>query len=326
MVVAIEVLPAQGFQQKIVCEEGGGASCGNCPRGIVGLSRMYQEHPDTFIPISIHSGDELTNSSYSPIFDAFFGGMVPNCVLNRKSDYVIDPNYEELAAAYDRLAGTPCWAEVVTTATYTDETYKKLSVETTMRFAENRDGLNLKLAYVLLEDSIEYIQSNYYANGERGEMGGFEDLPSYVRIKGNHIARTIKSNWKGIANSVPAQVVADSVFTYSYAFALPSSVLDRENLSLVTLLIDADCNEIVNAHYLKTLASSADTGISQLTTMMHARVCVSNGWLTIEGNQKLIDIHAVNGNCVSNGQLTKGLFIIRLSTESGEIISRRISL
>ena len=46
-----------GFVRRCVVEEYTGTWCGNCPRGIVGLSRLAEDFGDRFIGIAIHTGD-----------------------------------------------------------------------------------------------------------------------------------------------------------------------------------------------------------------------------------------------------------------------------
>ncbi len=81
------------YARKVVVEEGTGTWCGFCPRGIVAMHTMMQNHPDNyFIPIAIHSGDNMVSPSYNQIF-GLLGGTFPSYTMNRKyfgSPYTVD--------------------------------------------------------------------------------------------------------------------------------------------------------------------------------------------------------------------------------------------
>ena len=68
-----------------------------------------------------------------------------------------------------------------------------------------------------------YNQSNAYAGGGNGVMGGFETLPSSVpaaQMVYDHVARVIAPSFTGYANSFPAVVNSGESHTINFSFLL----------------------------------------------------------------------------------------------------------
>ena len=311
------------FEKRVVCEEGTGTWCGWCVRGIVSTEEMTLRHPDDFIAIAIHRGDELATSSYVPLIDTYFEN-IPMCILNRMGEALIDPSIDILETAYEWVKQAPAEAGINTVAWFKDESRKALKTKTTMQFASDYDDANFKLAFVILEDSVAVEQANYYANHAAGEMAGFEDSLGYVHISLDHVARTIKSNWRGISKSVPSQIVSGEKYEYEYNFTLPTNILDVENIWLVALLLNADTEEIVNAHKVRIMSSDYGTGITLTNPTHFATVRICDGWVLSLDNRTETRIFSLDGKEIPNGSLRSGVYIIKQKRDGIISVSKTV--
>ena len=103
------------------------------------------------------------------------------------------------------------------------------------------------MACALTEDGVTgtdagYNQSNAYAGGGNGVMGGYESLPSSVpaaQMVYDHVARSIAPSFEGSSISFPANVNAGESVISNYSFTLPAD-WDENNMHIVGLLISPD--------------------------------------------------------------------------------------
>lgn len=237
----------ESFARKVVVEEGTGTWCPWCVRGIVGLREMKEKYPDGFIGIAVHDGDEMSvGNDYSQIFNYFSG--FPSCVVNRTM--VMDPDFTNLETVYN-LEKTAALAKITASAEYADAGKSDIIVNTRTQFACN-SSREYRIAYVVVENGVgPYIQSNAYAGGGNGVMGGFESMGYSVSIMFDDVARGIYGGFNGAAGSVPAGVTEGTVYDYTYRLTLTGKIADKSNIELVALLIDQSTGEIVNADKVK---------------------------------------------------------------------------
>ena len=240
---------SERYERKVVVEEGTGTWCGYCPRGIVGMRTMLENHPDNFIPIAVHDDDNMYSSSYGEL-NWRFGGF-PACTMNRKYDF--DPNAADLEKFYQQEVNQAV-ARIDMEAQWADEAQTKVQIKTVSRFALDMTE-EYRIAYAVTESGVgPYLQANYYSGGE--EMGGFEKEPGAVSILHDHVARSI-SALNGEPGSVPVQPKGMTDYEYSYTLSLPDNIDNKENIQLVVLLINQETGEIVNADNVRFSGISA---------------------------------------------------------------------
>ena len=240
---------SERYERKVVVEEGTGTWCGYCPRGIVGMRTMLENHPDNFIPIAVHDDDNMYSSSYGEL-NWRFGGF-PACTMNRKYDF--DPNAADLEKFYQQEVNQAV-ARIDMEAQWADEAQTKVQIKTVSRFAFDMTE-EYRIAYAVTESGVgPYPQANYYSGGE--EMGGFEKEPGAVSILHDHVARSI-SALNGEPGSVPVQPKGMTDYEYSYTLSLPDNIDNKENIQLVVLLINQETGEIVNADNVRFSGISA---------------------------------------------------------------------
>lgn len=250
-------LPAdKAFDRTVVIEEFTGTWCGWCPRGIVGMEYMAENYTrDQVIGIAAHYGDEMQVESYDPIVNAFASGF-PGSAINRMA--TTDPDKDNLVYYYDLISSIPTHGKVTGTATYNeDET--AITFNTTSTFAFDYSAPSFTLEYVIIEDNVgPYTQTNNYAGGSYGEMGGWENKGSSARnTYYNEVARLLDSA-DGVPGSVPANITAGQNYDFTYELAIPKVVKDKEKMHLIVLLVDTNNGTIVNAHYFDKVMGTTD--------------------------------------------------------------------
>ena len=230
------IVPAAG--KLVVSEEGTGTWCQWCPRGAVFMEQFTQKYDGYWVGIAVHNGDPMTITEY----DAAFGNLIsgyPSATVDRGVD--VDPSAMS-SQFFQRLQVAPK-ATLVNGALW-DETTRTLNVSVTANFTASANN-NYKLACVLTEDGVTgtgsgYNQSNSYAGGGNGVMGGFETKPNPVpaaQMVYDHVARAIAPSFAGYTNSFPASVNAGESHTLNFTFELPASWEENE-MHIIGLLID----------------------------------------------------------------------------------------
>jgi hypothetical protein len=123
---------------------------------------------------------------------------------------------------------------------------------------------NHRLAVVLVEDGVTgtssgYAQTNNYAGGANGPMGGYENLPSTVpasQMVYDHVGRVLVGGFGGDASSLPDGGVAGEEFVHTFATVNIPADYDLDEMNVVTLLLNGSGN-IINAEY-QTLQEALD--------------------------------------------------------------------
>ncbi|MFM7565706.1 MAG: T9SS type A sorting domain-containing protein [Flavobacteriales bacterium] len=160
-----------------------------------------------------------------------------------------------------------------------DPSSRVLNVSVRYNFALAANG-NYKAACVLTENGVTgtgagWSQSNEYAGGNNGTMGGFESLPNPVpaaQMTYDHVARAIAPSFTGMAGIFPATVNAGDAHIVNYSFTLPAS-WDENEIEIIGLLIDpmgkidnagsADISTAVLNGYETGINAGLSTNVSQ---------------------------------------------------------------
>ena len=104
-----------------------------------------------------------------------------------------------------------------------------------------------KIACVLTEDGVTGVgagwsQSNAFAGGNNGVMGGYESLPNPVpaaQMVYDHVARIIAPGFGGYTGSFPAVVNAGQSHIVNFSFTLPAT-WDENEIHIIGMLISPD--------------------------------------------------------------------------------------
>ena len=238
-VISIDpIVPAAG--KIVVGEEATGTWCQWCPRGAVYMDLFQEQYSDYWIGIAVHNGDPMTDVVYDAGIGTMIGGY-PSAVVDRGAD--VDPSAMN-ADFLDRLLTEPTGV-IMNGATW-DPVSRGLDVSVKSTFSQSVTN-SYKLACALTEDGVtgtdaSYNQSNAYAGGGNGVMGGYESLPSSVpaaQMVYDHVARSIAPSFEGSSIFFPATVNAGESVISNYSFTLPAD-WDENNMHIVGLLISPD--------------------------------------------------------------------------------------
>lgn len=239
-----------------VIEECTGTWCGYCVRGIVAMREMRKNHPDRFIGIAVHGRDSYATSSYSKLLDRITG--YPSAFFNRSKIVGTEPS--EMETAFQKADELADCEIQITGIEYESLAHNSVKIHMRYRFDRDHSKVDYRVAIVTLEDYLGDTQSNYFAGGGLGPMGGFENMSSYVWIELMDVARDITS-YEGIVNSVPAELQEGVWYDYTYTYSLPSTIRRQQNITIVALMQNASGSEIKNAAKCEEIHEPGELGI-----------------------------------------------------------------
>lgn len=309
------------FVKRMVVEEKTGTWCGWCPRGIVGFRVMEEKYHDRFIGIAVHGNnggaiDPMTVSSY--IDKLLVNSGFPKCIVNRNPSTVMDPTAGNLETMYGKVASEKAIVAVSVDAEL-DNSSKKINAKASLQFVADEVNADYKLAFVVLEDSVTgYSQANNYSGGAT-EMGGFEDLPEYVSISMNHVARGIY-DYEGLEGSVPSDIKAGVTYDYEKQIDLPK-IQKTSHLYIVAMVINGKSGMIENAAKSKI---KVGTGLSYEENS-DVRIWINeNGTVVCSEDEGTIEVFDMNGMRISNKGLARGLYIVKYTDSASNTVVEKL--
>ncbi len=233
-IVINAISPAIG--KMVVGEEGTGTWCQWCPRGAVFMDMMETKYPGFWAGIAVHNGDPMTVTEYDA---ALTVSGYPSALVDRGAE--MDPSEMEVAFL-DHVVLAP--SAFITNGANWDASTRILDVSISANFQTAADN-NFNLAIVLTEDEVTgtgstYNQSNAYAGGASGVMGGFESLSNPVpaaQMVYNHVARAIAPSFGGTNIAFPATINSGEIYTINASFTLPTT-WDETQMHIVGMLVN----------------------------------------------------------------------------------------
>jgi hypothetical protein len=346
------VVPALG--KMVVGEEGTGTWCQWCPRGAVYMDLFEQQYDAFWAGIAVHNADPMTVTAYDTGMGALVSGY-PSALVDRGAE--VDPSAMG-SDFYSRLQVSP--TALITNGATWDPATRILNVSVSAEF-QSAANSNYKLACVLTEDGVTgttgYSQSNAYAGGGNGVMGGFESLPNPVPaalMVYDHVARAISPSFNGEVNSFPAAVNSGETHTVTFSFTLPST-WDETNMHIVGMLfgptnrIDnagkATISEAVANGFVNGPAASVTELLAQPDATMQVYPNPANDFAVVALNlvkesqiaMKLIDVSgktlAVKNYGSMSGMmnielntatLQSGVYIVELTVDNDKLVKRLV--
>lgn len=325
---------SQLAEKAVVIEEGTGTWCGWCPRGAVAMDAMDEAHPDDFIGIAVHNNDPMTVSAYNSgaAFTGFPGSNVDRTLLAKPVSTSAFEDY------YNSRIGLIVPAGITAQSSGSGS---QLTVNVTATFHTTFSTGNYKLAVVLKEDDVSgtasgYNQTNYYAGGSMGDMGGYESLPNPVpaaQMVYNHVGRALLGGYTGQSGTVPAAITDGLTASYSFTYTIPST-MKRDDMHAVALLLDAGTGEIVNAREI----SISTLGTEEAATIgmkIYPNPATTEAVISFEGEggEYIISIMDITGKVytsqivrdasgmqkisVETAQLAAGTYFVNIANETG---------
>ena len=262
-----KLLPRLRYARKALLEEFTGTWCGFSTRGAVGLKMVNDAFGSDAITLAIHGAVEGGNE---PMALAEYAEMLesvtdyPTCKVNRGEK--IDPYRgslesqnitEDVAEALKEDA--PAAIALQTEWADAEKTVINITTSTVIGYDDSESPF--QICYVVVEDGLtgsgtEWAQSNNYA-GEIEYDPMLEPLTKLpLLIEGYVYDNVPVAAWepyKGVAGSVPSQIEAGKVYKYTFDANLTGNthIQNKENLSVVAILVNKNTGEYINASKCK---------------------------------------------------------------------------
>lgn len=342
------IVPAKG--KVVIGEEATGTWCQWCPRGAVALKTMHDKYDGFFQGIAVHNNDPMENPYYDASIASKISGY-PSALVDRGAK--MDPS--AMGGDFiNRIQIAP--KGVMDIAAKYDAATKvmSVSVETTIESAISGD---YRIACVIVEDDVTgttsgYNQSNAYAGGGSGVMGGYEKLPNPVpaaQMVYDHVGRAIAPTFSGLPNAFGASASAGQKFVHNFTFDIDPS-WDLTQMHIVSMFIDKT-GMIDNGgtiHYNDAIKKAFKDGTAVLASQVlngpDNRISVSpnpttsdinlmlTGAISAESTVEVLDMQGkvvFQTNAVTNTmiiptqQWSTGIYLVRLN-EGGLISQKKI--
>jgi hypothetical protein len=332
------VVPAT--DKMVIGEEATGTWCAWCPRGAVSLKNMDAKYKGYFQGIAIHNNDPMEDYTWDAGLNNKISGY-PSAIVDRGSD--VDPSAMD-KDFLKRIVQAP--KGVFYSAAQWNSVTRELKVCLKTTIKSDISG-NYKLVCALVEDSVTgtssgYNQSNAYAGGSNGVMGGFELLANPVpasKMVYDHVGRYISPSFNGLNNAYGSSAKQGDTFIHNFTFPVNAD-WNFNKMHIVSMFIDPS-GAIDNGFSIATteaLNNTFVTGTEVLATKNLAKPSFkvtpspAHEYLTISLNEPihLITIMNVNGaiiqtnsasvsgeTTVNISSLTPGIYLVSVQTENG---------
>ena len=237
---------------RVVFEDYTANWCPWCPSGIAIMRQMAKKHPNDFVAIVVHDGDVMGIKGYNVPATPHSG--LPTVWASRANrvEGFTGELYYQMAKQRGAMMDVDVKAQW-------NRQGKGIDVQSTTTFRATTNNARYALAYVLIENRIQrndWAQRNGYS-GSTSKLGLNPELDYFIKspnpIK-NFVFEDVARSHIGIANgldgSLPQSVVADRPIVHKSALNGIGdwvTVFNKNNLSVVVLVIDNTTNSIVNA-------------------------------------------------------------------------------
>ncbi len=237
---------------RVVFEDYTGNWCPWCPSGIAIMRQMAKKHPNDFFGIVVHDRDMMGIKGYNVPATPHAG--LPSVWASRanKVEGFTGELYYQMAKQRGAMMDIDVKAQW-------NREGKGIDAQSTTTFRATTNNARYALAYVLIENRIQrndWAQRNGYS-GSTKYLGLNPELDYFIKssdpIK-NFVFEDVARSQVGIANgldgSLPQSVVADRPIVHKSALNGIGdwvTVFNKNNLSVVVLVIDNTTNSIVNA-------------------------------------------------------------------------------
>jgi thiol-disulfide isomerase/thioredoxin len=236
----ITVLPAPTkFEQNVLIEDYTGTWCGYCPRISYAID-LVKEQTSNAVVVAIHRGStDPGNSSYDPYnfsagtLENLIGlGGYPTGMLNRTTEWNSpEPNYISQVL---NLTTSQSDVGLALNPTLNANT---MNIDVSVKFGGQFSASNAKLVVYVLEDGLEFNQTNYTSY-----YGGGNVIANFEH---NHVLRASLTSLLG--DQIPlSEYSADNVYQVNFNVAVPSNVSSTDKMSVVAVVINGSSNAAIN--------------------------------------------------------------------------------
>jgi hypothetical protein len=229
----------------LVIEEGTGTWNPYSPRGDVYLHQLLNDFPVTLI--SVHDeNDPMRVQAYQEYLFYLDYNYVPYFLFDRRENVPPDSFFNSFMRQKDYFG----FADITAQAQVSGNS---LTVNTSVRPAIDLHG-DYRLALAITEDNVtgtttDYDQKNYWAGGNHGNMGGYENKPNPVPaadMRYDFVARNIYPAPDGAPGSLPANMQHNNDYPATFTTTL-NGTWDKLKLKAAVLLIRMADSTILNS-------------------------------------------------------------------------------
>lgn len=291
-----------------VFEEGTGTWCGWCPRGAVAMDSLTNKYSD-FVGIAVHNGDPMVVTEYDN--GAGFTGFPSANIDRRFKDVGVSlNNFESYYTFLKEMSGP---------VDLSGSTYSvagsAVTVNAKADFAIAIPD-EVRLAAIVVEDGVTgnsagYSQANYYAGGQSGPMGGYENLANpvpYSSMVYNHVGRALLGGYGGQSGSVGSSTTDGQQATYTFNYTAPAGV-DLAKSHVVVLAIRSSNGEILNAFSVDGTDAIQGLDANTIGMNIYPNPVASANLVNVEfdiNEKATVTIYSAVGNVVSQKTINKG--------------------
>jgi len=264
-------------------EEYTGTWCGWCTRGLIAMREIGKKYGDDVVCVAYHYNDPMACIDYSDYPSSVTG--YPAAWVDRTYD--VDPFYGlgsesfGITEVLDYQIAQLAEAGLSLDTKWADDSKTTIQATATATFIGNYDEDNYRLAFMLLEDGMSgeagtsWDQTNYYANyasqyGSDPYLGEICDMP--YTIEGYVFNDVLLNSTGNVEGSLPSSIKAGEYYTYTqeftpdYLFNLDGEAIvqDKDQLSVVALVVDKSTGKVVNAIKAKIGESASVSELSNI--------------------------------------------------------------
>ena len=298
-------------ERKALIEEYTSMGCMNCPRGFIGLEKAKEVYGDKVILVAVHNNDRLKCAKYINQINEVSRLGLPRANVDR---YIkgVDPYYGSsydanfgLGKDIDAALDVPAVAEIIAGGSVEGDV---LTMKADVKFLFSGDA-NYALSFVVTEDGMTHEKWTQ-RNGLVGTASYDPLFDKWVNgtdpmhgIVFDHVAITAVDIDEGIAGSIPATVVEEENISYETTYDLSSStkIMNRDNLSVIAILIDKTTGQIANSDIIKMSDILAIDGVEA------------------DDEVKEVARYTIDGRMISAPE--KGINIIKMSDGTAKKVS-----
>ena len=193
------------------------------------------------------------------------------------------------------MSEIPSYAEI-TDLTYSDWTETSVKATVKVRFAYDRDnaGKRYGVSFSVCEDGVgPYMQTNYYAGGRNGKMGGWEKKGAQVATFYDDVLRELAGGVAGY-NAFPEEIVTGT--EYEFTTEINISKVTSPGFYLNAMVTDNNYGDIVAARQLIVGVPNAVEEIEAENGI------VSETWYDVNG----LRLDNPQGLCIKRTTLSDG--------------------
>ncbi len=288
--------PAEG--KGVLIEEGTGTWCGWCPRGAVFLDALTDKYGKLFASIAVHNGDPMVVSGYDGQHG--FSGY-PGITVNRASASTGFGSLGNIELPFLQSITEAPAGTFELEGSY-DGPSRVLNLQSTVTANEDMNT-DYAVSIVLIEDGVTgtgngWSQSNFYAGGGQGPMGGYENLPNPVPAEDivyDHVARAVPLGYDG--SPLNSAMTAGNSESYDYSIML-NDEWEVTEMDIVMILHNPD-GTINNAYKaaMTELFTTQTVDVNPIGEDISLYPNPTSGDITLElttEESKVIDVKVVN--------------------------------